>query len=112
MAKTRVMLVNRALEKLLVVGAAQVADSEDQEKVDAIVDSVFEMLSGDGIFTVSDEDDIQESAFEWIAEVLAMAAASDFGQPPDFARREYAEKRLTKLTATRPSKEPLKVDYF
>jgi len=112
MAKTRINLVNRALEKLLVVGAGQTADSEDFEKVDAIVDSVLEGLSGDGVFSVADEDDIEESAFEWIADVLAVASASDFGQSTDYARREYAEKRLTKLTATRPSKERLVVEYF
>jgi hypothetical protein len=112
MAKSRTNLVNRALEKLLVVGAGQTADSEDVEKVDAIVTSVLEALSADQIYTVADEDDIEESAFEWIAEVLAVASASDFGQAPDFARREYAEKRLVRLTASRPSKEPLAVDYF
>lgn len=112
MAKTRVNLVNRALEKLLVVGAGQTADSEDVEKVDAIVDSVLEALSDDQIFTVADVDDIQESAFEWIAEILAIASASDFGQATDYAKREYAEKRLLRLGAGRPSKQPLVVDYF
>jgi hypothetical protein len=112
MAKTRVNLVNRALEKLLVVGAGQTADSEDVEKVNDAVTAVLEGLSDDQIFTVADEDDIQESAFEWIAEVLAMAVAPDFGQPADIQRREYAEKRLMRLTASRPSKEPTVVDYF
>lgn len=112
MAKTRVQLVNRALEKLLVVGAGQTADSEDVAKVDAIVDSVLEALSDDEIFTVPDVDDIQESAFEWIADVLAVASASDFGMQTDIARREYAEKRLLRLTASRPTREPLVVDYF
>lgn len=112
MAKTRADLVNRALEKLLVVGAGQSADSEDQERVDAIVESVLEQLTDDNIFSVADEDDIQESAFEWIAEILATVAASDFGQPSDFAKREYAEKRLQRLNASQPTKQPLAVDYF
>ena len=52
MAKTRIQLVNRALEKLLVVGAGQSADSEDVAKVDAIVESVIESLSDDQTFSV------------------------------------------------------------
>lgn len=112
MAKTRANLVDRALEKLLVVGAGQTPDSEDQEKVDGVVDAVLGQLEDDEIFTVSDQSDIQLSAFEWIAEILAMAVASDFGQPTDMARREYAEKRLMRISSTNPTKEPLAVDYF
>jgi hypothetical protein len=112
MAKTRIMLVNRALAKLQRSGAGLAADSEDVDVMDDYVDSVVAQLEADEFYSIADIDDIDESAFEWIADVLAQAAALDFRATPNPAVREYAEKRLSRLTASRPDGRTLVVEYF
>jgi hypothetical protein len=112
MAKTSEQLATRALGKLLVFGSGQSPDSEDQQAAEAVIPAVFADLEDRGIFTVQDVDDIQLSAFEWLAEVLAMALATDFGQTMDVGRRQFAESQLIRIVSSRPSKEPLAVDHF
>jgi hypothetical protein len=113
MAMTRIQLVNRALAKLERTGAGfAAADSEDEEAMDGYVDGVVEQLSQDNIYSVADLTDIDVAAFEWIADILAMAAALEFRVVPNQQIREYAEYRLRRLTASRPSFSTMKAEYF
>lgn len=112
MAKTRANLADRALQKLLVVGSGQPVDSEDRETADNAIDSVFADLEGREIYSVSDEDDIDLAAFEWLALILADTISTEFGQQIDPGKREYAENKLRRLTASGPSYEVMKLDYY
>jgi hypothetical protein len=112
MAQTRINLVNRAIAKLQRSGDGLIADSADFDVMDGYVDAVVAQLEEDEFYSVPDIDDIDLAAFEWIADVLAQAAALEFRVVPNPAIREYAEKRLARLTASRPSEQPLVVDYF
>lgn len=112
MAKTRANLAQRALEKLLVVGAANPAESEDIQAVDGVIDAVIADLDARDIFTIPDLTDIDIAAFEWVADCLAVMVASDFGQQPDEAKRMKAESMLVTISATRPTKETVRADYF
>lgn len=105
-------LAIRVLEKLLIVGAGQSPEDEDLEKVQAVIPRVFDTLSEDTIYTVSDADDIASSAFEWLAIVVAFYCATDFGKTPDGSALEYAEQRLRRLVSTQPSYEVLTPEYF
>jgi hypothetical protein len=112
MAKTRANLATRALQKLLVVGSGQLADSEDVETADGAIDAVLADLAGRNVYSVADETDIEVSAFEWLALILADTIAPDFGQPMDPNKRAYAENMLRRLTVANPTYEVHKMQYF
>ena len=112
MAKTRTDLANRALEKLLLVGSGQSPEAEDTARVDGVIDGFAAFISGIEIYTIADLADIDEAAFDWLAVYLAYFCATDFGKPQDDGMRQAAEFNLKLLTATKPTKEPLAVEYF
>lgn len=110
--KTRAELAQRALEKLLVVGAGQSPDSEDTERVDGVIDAVLADLEARQIVTVADVEEIELAVFEWIADILADSVAPDFGQGRDANKRAFAEAMLVRIGSSGPTRETLHVDYF
>ena len=110
--KTRVELVTRAAEKLQVIGTGQSLEDEDEDKIDAIVPALFAELSARDVYSVDDDDEIELSAFEWLAELLADLAAPDFGLPRDPNKLLFAESRLKSITASRATYEPMKSVYY
>jgi hypothetical protein len=112
MAKTRIHLANRALEKLMIVGVGQSPDAEDTQKADGVFDQMSETLSALRIYEIADEDDIELSAFDWLADYLAYMIAPDFGKPQDNGLMQRSEYMLRRITASRPSFQVLKAEYF
>lgn len=110
--KTRDQLVDRALEKLGVVGSGQSAEAEDQARVDSVVDATLGDLAARRIIYVANEDAIPVEWFEWLADLLADNVAEDFGRVRDATKRLYAESMLRNLVAGMPTYEPLKVEYL
>lgn len=110
--KTRDELVDRALQKLLKVGAGQSPAAEDQERVDSMVDAVLFDLSGRNIVLVHDEDAIPVEHFEWVADILADMAAPDYGLQRNPQMVAIAEGRLRELTMVGPSYEVVETDHF
>jgi hypothetical protein len=112
MAKTRIDLANRALVKLGVFGSGQSPDAEDTETVDGVFESMSETLSAQSVYDIVDEDDIELAAFEWLADYLAYLVAPDFGKPTDDGLRQRAEFMLRRITASRPTYQVVKAEYF
>lgn len=112
MAKTRANLDTRALEKLFLVGAGNSAEAEDVAKVDAIFLSFKAYIEAANIYSMPDDSDIDEAAFEWLADILAWFAAPDFAKPRDEGMRQLAVKELSLITSSPTTREPLVVDYF
>ena len=115
MALTRTDLANKALSKLMEDGGAgQSPAAEDTAKADEAIDGMVAYLSELNIYEVPDLSDIQASAFDSLALYLAGIIGTDFGKSEmeGKARCDLAEARLMLLTATRPTHEPLAVDYF
>lgn len=110
--KTRDELVDRALKKLLMIGAGQSPEAEDQETVDDMVDAVLADLAERGVVYVGNPEAIPVAIFEHLADCLAQAAAPDFGLPRDASVIAFAEGRLRVIAASRPSGEPQQTDYF
>jgi hypothetical protein len=110
--KTRAQLAARALEKLLVVGSGQSADSEDIEKVDDAIDAVLADLEARNIASVSDLSQIDLAPFEWLAMILADSVATDFGQEQNPQKRAYAESMLRRIGAPSPTYETMVGEYF
>lgn len=112
MAKTRTHLANRALDKLLLVGSGQSPDPEDTQKADGVFDDFAEFISNVGVYTISDPDDIDSAAFEWLALYLAYFIAPDFGKPQDDAMRQLAEYQLRRINSSAPTYKVLRQEYF
>lgn len=112
MTYSREQLINRALGNLSVVGAGQTASAEDFATVDGMLNSVMSDLAQRDIYTWGDPDTIDDGAFLHLAEVVADAAANDFGQPKDKDKRLTAEARLRGLQPTIYSGAPQTTEYF
>lgn len=112
MSYTRLQLANRALVKLAVVGTGQSPEAEDTAKIDDIIDAVAADLEAREIYSIPDLDEIEDGAFEWVADMLAYMAAPDFGAPIDETKRQRAEYMLIRQQSTKPTFQPLAVDYF
>lgn len=112
MAKTRIHLANRALEKLMIAGIGNVPAAEDTEAVDEKYEAMAATLSSQSIYDIVDEGDIDLDAFEWLADYLAWLVAPDFGKPPDDGLRQRAEYMLRRITAARPTFQVVKAEYF
>lgn len=114
MSKTRTQLANRTLEKLRVVGLGQSPEAEDTLKVDGVIDSFAEFLTSTTppIYTIADLAEIEESAFEWLADYLAFMCATDFNKQQDDGVRQRAEYMLRRLTTAGPTYEELRGTYF
>lgn len=112
MAKTRDNLNTRALEKLFMVGVGQDAAAEDVEAVDNIFDSFAAYIEATDIYTISDEDDIDEAAYEFLADMLAWFAAPGFNKPRDNGVMQVAEFQLKRITASRPTYERQTAEHY
>lgn len=113
MSKTRTELVVRALEKLRVVGAGQTAAARDTAFVSNLVIPVLEDLRDSQVYAWGDTDEIDDAAFEHIADLLADAAAVDFGKPRlGMDERLVIEGRLRRLAPYNLSGQRLQTEYF
>lgn len=112
MSKTREQLANRALDKLRIVGLGQSPEAEDTEKMDGIIDSFDAWVSSVHIYTIADIDEIEEDAFEWLADLLAWFGAPDFSKTREDAMKMTAERELNRITASRPTYQVLETEYF
>lgn len=110
--KTRAELVIRALRKLLVVGSGQSPEDEDVELVDGVVDATLADLAARRVVYVANEDEIDVAVFEPLADILADNVAADFGKAKNPAMVDLAEMKLKAITATEPTYETLRNDYF
>ena len=112
MAKTSTHLANAALQKLQMAGLGQSPDAEDTAKALEKYEAFAAYLSEAEIYEIADEKDIDLSAFEWLVLYFAYFIASDFSKPQDDAMRQSAEFHLTRMQASKPTKERLVVEYF
>lgn len=105
-------LVDEAIRKLMVVGAGQSPDAEDQELVDGKVPALIDQLSADGYCTISDPDAIPGEWFDSVASLLANLCAPDFGKSFSLDVKKYYEGRLTRINAVGPTRQRLEAEYF
>jgi hypothetical protein len=114
MSYTRLQLANRALEKLTVVGTGQSPEAEDTAKINAIIPAMSAFLESTvpPIYSIADLAEIDDAAFEWLAEYLAYMGATDFGKPMDEAQRQRAEFMLRLITSSGPSYQVMTAEYF
>lgn len=112
MPNTSTDLANEALDKLGMIGIGQSPEAEDTEKVLLAYPRFKANLEAQGIFSIANDNDIDDAAFNWLAEYLAYVVSGKFQKPTDEGRRQAAEYHLTRISSSRPTREKLVVDYF
>lgn len=110
--KTRTDLVNRAAKKAMLVASGQSLETDDQETIDEAVDGMLADLAARRVVYVANDDDIDISIFEWLADILAETVAPDFGKPRDLTKIAVAEQALYAINMSRPTYEVLEGEYF
>ena len=107
---TRIMLANKALEVLLLVGLGDSPQAEDTEKVDSYIDAYLAELEARGVVSIPDDDDIDPAFFASLAEGLANECAPAFGKVKSEDAREAIESRIKVMVNRADQPMKLKVD--
>lgn len=110
--KTRDQLIQRALKSLAVIEPGEAPSPEDYTTVDDMIDPLLAQLAVDQVVYIGDPDTIELEYFEPLARLLANACGPDFGSPINEEAKYRDEMTLRRLTASKPTYQPLKVDYF
>jgi hypothetical protein len=77
------------------------------DRLDNVIDEIGKIVA------ISDRDEIPAIAFESVAVLTAMFAASEFSNTPvDYSAVEAVERRLRYLIAQAPTYEPVQAFYF
>lgn len=110
--KTRADLIGRAATELGKLVSGQNLEDEDAATINALIDPLVRQLSMDSVVDIGSAEKIDPEFFIPVARLLANEAGPSFGIPksPDITFME--EMTLRRLSATRPTFEPLKVNYF
>ena len=112
MSKTQAELIDRALQKLGVLGAGQTAETEDSDLLEAEIQPLMSDLSERNIYQWGDPDDIDDAAFLHLADLLSNSVARDYGKQQDEQLRVTAESRLRLLEPLVLSGQPLRAEYY
>ncbi len=112
MPKTLTELKSEAFGILTGNDPFQAPATEELETIGVYVDPLLEQLSVDCTVSIPDSDEIPEEYFLPLARLLANTAGPRFGVAMDEAAKERDERALRRLSASRPTFEVLRADYF
>lgn len=110
--KTRTDLIERAATELGALPSGGTLDDDERETIDNLVDPLVMQLSLDGVVYVSDTEAIPSEWFISLARLLANEAAPSFGQQTSPQVKLDNEAKLRKLTASKPTFQTQKAQYF
>lgn len=110
--KTRTQLIERAATELGVLTSGQSLSDEDSDTIDNLVDPLVRSLSLDSVVDIQDTDAIEAEYLIPLARLLANEAAPSFGQQTNPQVKMDNERTLRRLSATRPTYETLRTNYF
>ena len=110
--KTRDQLIQRALKNIGIIEPGEAPSPEDYATVDDLIDPLIAQLAADEIIYISDPDAIELEYYLPLARLLGNAAGPDFGSAINEQAKAIDEQILRRLSATEPTFETLKVEYF
>jgi hypothetical protein len=110
--KTLTDLKTEALGILTGLDPSQDPATEDLEAIGQYVDPLVAQLAADEIVYITEVEEIPNEYFLPIARLLANVAGPRFGSPMNEDARKIDEAALRRLTAGKPTYEPLRVDYM
>lgn len=110
--KTRAQLKERAAKNLAIIEPGEALSTEDDDTFDGLIDPLIAQLAQDQIVYIDDADAIDVMFFLPIARLLANIAGPDFGSPINEDAKARDEFELRRLSASRPTYEVHKGEYF
>ena len=117
MPRTRAELVERTAKRLGILAAGQSLSNEDRVSIDEEIDAMSADLATREVYDLADDEDIPDDAFVWLADVLSVVCAPDFGMSEQGLAakgitRAQAETKLMAISAARPAYGVQTADYF
>ena len=112
MPKTLTDLKSEAFGILTGNDPFQAPATEELETIGTYVEPLVEQLSADGIVTIPDTDEIPDEYFLPLARLLANVAGPRFGSAMNADAKEMDERALRRISASRPTFETLRAEYF
>lgn len=112
MTQTRAQLRNKSYDILVGGDAGQTPSSEDADAIDGFIDPVIAKLATKSAVYIQDSDAIEDEVFLDLAELVANAAASEFGSGTDPQKDLYHTNELRIITRQTPGYGPQEVCYF
>lgn len=110
--KTRDQLITRALKSLGQLDPGEAPSAEDYATVDDLIDPLVAQLASDEVVYIQDTDAIELEFYLPLARLLANAAGPDFGSPVNQEAKAADEAELRRITATKPTYQVQKAEYF
>lgn len=112
MSKTRADIQKKALDILVGGDVGASMSDEDATALDGYIDSVVAELSADGTTYIGDPDTLGDELFLPFSELVADAAAHEFGGTNNPQMAQYWRNRIRVLTRQTPGYGPQKAEYF
>lgn len=112
MSKTRVEIQFKTLAILVggIIGDAPSA--EDAATIDGYIDAEVARLSADGTVYIDDPDALPDELFTLFCQLVANAAADEFGGKSDEAKRMLIANAMRRTVRQTPGYGPQAVEYF
>lgn len=112
MSKSRADIHFKALSIIVGGDVGQVPSAEDAATLDGYIDSVVAELGADGTAYIGNPDEMDDALFLTFCELVADAAAHEFGGNNNPQMAKYWRDRLRVLTRQMPGYGPQQVSWF
>lgn len=112
MSKTRQQIQFKALAIIVGGDIGSAPSDEDATTLDGYIDAEVAELNGDGTTYISDPDELDDELFLSFCELVANAAANEFGGQHDPKKGEYWRNRIRVIKRPVPGYGPQQVEYF
>lgn len=93
-------------------GVGQAVPAEDYATVAGFIGPLYGQLSGKGIVTIPDREDLPEAIYIPLTWLLANAAAPKFDMPQNADGQMEQEQEIRRILETRPTYEVARGEYF
>ena len=110
--KNRTQLIHRALAAIGALEPGEAPSTEDYNTMDNLVDPLIVMLAADDVVYIDDSEEIPVAYFIPLANLLGNMAGPDFGSPVNDDAKMRDEATLKRITATQPTYEAQKGNYY
>lgn len=111
-SKTRDQLIQRALKEIGALLPGEAPAAEDYATINDCIDPLIAQLDADTIILIQDPDAIDLNVFLPLARLLANVAGPEFGAPINDNAKVRDEAILRRISSSKPTYLPLRVDYY
>ena len=112
MPRSRADLRFKALAIITGGDVGQVPSDEDATALDAYIDDEVAELQTKNIVYISDLDSIENEIFATLAQLVANAAADEFGGKSDPQKKRYYENEMRVIVRQTVAYGPQETSYF